>query len=57
MKRDMIAQDANCHRNCLTDLKKANAAQLNGSYEEEEYQHHELVFSEIVARKCALFNI
>lgn len=52
----MIAQDANCYRNCLTDLKKANAAQLNGSYEEEEYQHHELVFPEIVARKCALFN-
>ena len=46
----MIAQGANYHRNYVTDLyKKANAAQLNRSYEEEQCQLHGLAFSVIVA--------
>ena len=49
LKGDMIAQDAMYHRNCLTDLyKKANAAQLDGNYNDAERQLHGIAFSEVV---------
>ena len=49
MNRDMIAQDAMYHRNCLTDLyKKANAAQLDGNYSDSERQIHGIALSEVV---------
>ena len=51
LNEDMITQDAIYHRNGLTDsYKKANVTQLDGSYDEKEYQLHGLVFSELVER-------
>ena len=51
LNEDMIAQDAIYPRNSLTDsYKKANVTQLDGSYDEKEYQLHDLVFSELVER-------
>ena len=38
-----------CTGNCLTDLyKKANAAQMNGSYSDSERKLHGIAFSKVV---------
>ena len=46
---DMVNQEAKYHNNCLTDLyKRANTAQLDGSFTESERQLHGIAFSELV---------
>ena len=45
----MVNQEAKYHNNCLIDLyKRANAAQLHGSFTESERQLHRIAFSELV---------
>ena len=45
----MVNQEAKYHNNCMIDLyKRANAAQLHGSFTESERQLHGIAFSELV---------